>query len=336
MLNIAAIDMGSNAIRMILGRLTLNARPEALENLRLPVRLGQDAFTVGRFSEETMQSAVDAFLRLRDVARTFGVSRTRAVATSAMREAANGPELVARLGRKTGFGIEIINGEEEARLIHLAITKTVDLRGRHAMLIDIGGGSVEVTHSDGENILSTHCYRTGTVRMLKRFEALGQGYLPPKRLIREYMTFARDRIDHESLRERVDACVGTGGNIEELGRLRKRLLDQERDDLITADELAKLLKRLSEMSVEERMSKLGLRPDRADVILPATVVLYMLVRGAGIREVLIPRVGLKDGVLIEMAQEAAQPKSAGIEPAANPKDLPAEIPPSTRFRFPPS
>jgi exopolyphosphatase/guanosine-5'-triphosphate,3'-diphosphate pyrophosphatase len=108
MLNIAAIDMGSNAIRMMVGRLTLEGRPETLDNLRLPVRLGQDAFTVGRFSEETMQSAVDAFLRLRDVARTFGVSKTRAVATSAMREAANGPELVARLGRKTGFGIEII------------------------------------------------------------------------------------------------------------------------------------------------------------------------------------------------------------------------------------
>jgi exopolyphosphatase/guanosine-5'-triphosphate,3'-diphosphate pyrophosphatase len=277
---------------------------ENLENLRLPVRLGQDAFTTRRFSAWTMQQAVDAFRRFRQVAQALDVRQNRVVATSAMREAENSSELIAHIAQETGFVIEVISAEEEARLIQLAVTRALELSGKQAMLIDIGGGSVEVTHSDGQRILSTHCYRSGTVRMLKKLEPLEERNLPPKKLVREYMEFTRVRIDQEYPETKVDVCVGTGGNIEEMGRLRKRLFGRDREDLISSDELAKLLRKLSEMSVAERIKKLGLRPDRADVILPATVVLYMLARRADVKEVLIPGVGLKDGVLSEMAQQS--------------------------------
>lgn len=305
--NIAAIDVGSNAIRMMVSRLNTEGKLETLENLRLPVRLGQDAFTSGQFSEQTMQMAVDAFLRFRNVAEVFEVTQTRAVATSAMRETANSDLLIERIFRETGFNIEIISGEEEARLIHLAITRAVNLKGKQAVLIDIGGGSVEVILSNGENILSSESYGMGTVRLLRKLETTDGKKLPFNRLVREYAESARRHIDREIGNENVDVCLGTGGNIEEMGKLRKRLFKREREDVISLDELERLVEKLSGMSVVERIKKLDLRPDRADVILPATVVLHMIAREAGVKEVLIPGVGLKDGVLIDMAPLAMDP-----------------------------
>jgi exopolyphosphatase/guanosine-5'-triphosphate,3'-diphosphate pyrophosphatase len=293
---------------MMVSRLNIDGKLETLENLRLPVRLGQDAFTTGQFSEKTMQMAVDAFLRFRNVADVFEVTSVRAVATSAMREATNNDLLIERISRETNFNIEVIGGDEEARLIHLAVSNAVDLKGKHAILIDIGGGSVEVTLSDGENIISTESYAMGTVRMLKKLESTDGKKLPFNRLIREYAESARRRIEREIGDEKLDVCAGTGGNIEEMGLLRKRLFKHEREDLITQDDLENLMDKLSKMSVPERIKKLDLRPDRADVILPATAVLRMIVREARVKEVLIPGVGLKDGVLLDMAPQAMGPR----------------------------
>lgn len=305
--NIAAIDVGSNAIRMMVSRLNADARLETLENLRLPVRLGQDAFTSGVFTDQTMQMTVDAFLRFRKVAEVFEVTQTRAVATSAMRETANSDLLMERITRETGFSIEVISGDEEARLIHLAVTSAVNIRNKRALLIDIGGGSVEVTLSDGENILSTESYGMGTVRLLRKLETPEGEKLPFNRLVREYTDSVRRHIDREIGAEKVEVCLGTGGNIEEMGKLRRLLFRREREDLISLDELERLVDRLSELSVDERIKKFDLRPDRADVILPATVVLHMIAREAGVKEVLIPGVGLKDGVLIDMTPLAMGP-----------------------------
>ena len=304
---IAAIDVGSNAIRMMVSQLNTTGNLETLENLRLPVRLGQDAFTTGVFSEQTMQMAVDAFLRFRKVADVFEVNQTRAVATSAMRETGNSDFLIERILSESGFAIEIISGEEEARLIHLAVINTLNLLGGKAILIDIGGGSVEVTLSDGERIISTESYGMGTVRLLNKLESSDGKTMPFNRLVREYAESARLHIDREIGAEKVSICVGTGGNIEEMGKLRKRLFKRERDDLINLDELERLVEELGEMSVAERMRKLDLRSDRADVILPAAVVLHMIAREAGVSEVLIPGVGLKDGLLLDMAPMAMGP-----------------------------
>jgi exopolyphosphatase/guanosine-5'-triphosphate,3'-diphosphate pyrophosphatase len=307
MSNIAAIDVGSNAIRMIVSRIHAEGKLETLESLRLPVRLGQDAFTSGQFSEQTMQMAVDAFLRFRTVADLFETTQTRAVATSAMRETVNSDLLIDQIARETGFTIEIISGDEEARLIHLAVTNAVNLKGKHAVLIDIGGGSVEVTLSDGDNILSTESYGMGTVRLLNKLESENGKKAPFNRLVREYAESARRHIDREIGGEKVDVCLGTGGNIEEMGRLRKRLFKRERDDLISLDELERLIEKLGELSVSERIKKLDLRPDRADVILPASVVLHMIAREVRVKEVLIPNVGLKDGLLLDMVPLAMGP-----------------------------
>lgn len=305
--NLAAIDVGSNAMRMLVSRLEAGGKLETLENLRLPVRLGEDAFSSGQFSERTMQMAVDAFLRFHQVSGLFGVSQVRAVATSAMREAANADILVDRIFRETGFTLEVIPGEEEARLIHVAVKHAVDLKGKTALLIDIGGGSVEVTLSDGEKILSTESFELGTVRLLDKLKMQNGQMQTLKELLREYAASAHRYIENEIGEHKIQVCVGTGGNFEEMGRLRKSAFNKRRVDLVTLEDLDRLIEYLGAMSVDERIHKLNLNPDRADVILPAMIVIQMIASEAHVEEVLVPGVGLKDGVLLEMAPLALGP-----------------------------
>ena len=312
MQTIAAIDVGSNAMRMVVGRIVYDGKVEVIENLRLPVRLGQDAFTVGIVSEETAQQSVDAFTRFRKIADDHQVEKLRAVATSAMREIANSDLLIDRITRSTGIEIEIISGEEEARLIHLAVAQAVNLKNKHALLIDIGGGSVEVTLSQNGNILSTESYNMGTVRLLKKLSGEKKTAMPFHKLVREYAEAARHRIDREIGSKKIDICIGTGGNVEEMGKLRQKLFKRDSDHVITLAELDKLVETLSRMKVEERMRRLKLKPDRADVILPASIVLQMIAHEAQIKEVVIPNVGLKDGVLWDMADR--QQESARVSP----------------------
>lgn len=305
MQNIAAIDIGSNAMRLVVGRLGFEQQLETLENVRLPVRLGQDAFSKGQIGEETIQQSIDAFIRFRKIIDNYQVDKVRAVATSAMREASNGDLLCDRIAQTTGIAIEIINGEEEARLIHLAVANAVNLKNKHAVLIDIGGGSVEVTISQGNHILSTESYNMGTVRLLEKLSKK-PAKLPFDKLVKEYAEAAKRRIDREIGKKKIDICIGTGGNIEEMGVLRKKIFKRESDDLITLAELEELIVTLSKMTVEERMRKFKLKPDRADVILPACIVLRLIANEAKIKEIKIPNVGLKDGILIDLAQSLSE------------------------------
>jgi exopolyphosphatase / guanosine-5'-triphosphate,3'-diphosphate pyrophosphatase len=314
---IAAIDAGSNAMRMVVGNINDAWQVVPIENIRLPVRLGQDVFTNGVLEEKTIQQAVDAFSHFQRVAREFGVIQTRAIATSAMREAENGDILLGRIARTTGIEVEVISGDEEARLIHMAVANLVKLAGKRAVLIDIGGGSVEVTISKNGNILSTESYNMGTVRLLSKLDGgkdavrglLGRKH-PFTQLVREYAESARRRIDREIGREHVDLCIGTGGNVEDLGRLAERVLKGSTARVIGVRELEKLIDRLSEMTVKERITRLKLRPDRADVILPAAIVLHIIAHEARVRQITVPGVGLKDGLLLEMADALRSGPSA--------------------------
>ncbi len=306
MLRISAIDVGSNAMRMVVGEVDEARRVSVIENIRLPVRLGQDVFSKGYLEEKTLQQTEEAFLHFRHVADGFNVARMRAVATSAAREAANNDLLVDRILRATGIEIEIITGEDEARLIHTAVAHVLDLKNKRTLLIDIGGGSIEVTISSGQNIISTDSYNLGTVRLLETLHAENKPKQTFGKLAREFVEAARYRIERDIGEEKIQVCVGTGGNVEEIGRLRQKLFKAESDRFVTLEEVARLIERLNNMSVEERIRKLKLRPDRADVILPASIVLHLIATEAGVKQIMIPNVGLKDGILHEIAEELSK------------------------------
>lgn len=306
MLKISAIDVGSNAMRMAIGEVDERWQVRVIENVRLPVRLGGDVFGEGILQGRTIRQTEEAFLRFKHLAETHDVQRLRAVATSAAREAVNGALLIDRIRRTSGIELEIISGEEEARLIHRAVVHALRLKKKRTLLIDIGGGSVEVTVSNGQSIISTESYNMGTVRLLEKLDEVKKFRQPFGKLVREYAEAARYRIERDLGDEKIQVCAGTGGNVEEIGRLRQKLFKGESDRLITLPELEKLIERLSEMSVSERMRRLGLRPDRADVILPAAIVLHMVAREAGVKQIAIPNVGLKDGILLDLAEDLSK------------------------------
>jgi exopolyphosphatase/guanosine-5'-triphosphate,3'-diphosphate pyrophosphatase len=241
---IASVDIGSNGIRMVVGRVDPVGQVEVVENIRIPVRLGTEAFTSGVASEETIRQVVEAFMQFRRIIRDYGIGRVRAVATSAVRELSNRDILLDRIARNAFIEVQVIGGAEEARLVHLAVSHAMDLGGKRALLVDIGGGSVEVTLCKGQEILATDSYNMGTVRVL---EKLGQGNghpVPFERLAEEYADAAKRHIEKDTGGKKVDVCVGTGGNVDEMGKLRQKLFKRTSDKVITVAELDALIEKL--------------------------------------------------------------------------------------------
>jgi len=301
--NFAAVDVGSNAIRLAISSVDGDRKLTSLENLREPVRLGQDVFSKGAISDDTLEQAVEAFGRFKEAIDRHGVNWSKAVATSALREATNRDMFIDRISQRSGIDIAIIEPEEEARLIHLAISSKINLRNRTAMLIDIGGGSTEVTLTTDGSIVSTESYRMGAVRLLQLLEGKKHGEREFHQLVREYVESTQQRLKREISGKKINVCVGTGGNIETLGNLREEVLGKERDSAIGVDELDTIVKKLQTLSLEERIQQLRMRPDRADVIVPASIILQQIVKVAGVDEILIPKVGLKEGIIIDMMHE---------------------------------
>src|SRR5437667_10191485 len=299
---IAAIDVGTNAIRLSIANVNGDGGYQTVYNVRAPVRLGQDVFTKGAISAHTIDKTVEAFTEFKQKLEEHAVAHVKAVGTCALREAINRDAVLKAVNKASGIEISIIGGEEEARLIHLAAKATVNLKNKVALLIDIGGGSVEVVLADDTNVLCTESYAMGTVRLLKILdEKAGEERF--NRLVTEYVDATQRRLEQEIGNQKIDVCVGTGGSIESLGELRKQLFNKNSSQKVTAEELKGLLKKRRTTSVEDRIHDLRLRPDRADVIVPAAIVLLKIVQQAGVDEVIIPGIGLKDGVLLEMLSQ---------------------------------
>ncbi|MBX7145452.1 MAG: Ppx/GppA family phosphatase [Oligoflexia bacterium] len=303
MSTLAAIDVGSNAIRLAIGSIGHDNQLTHLEDLREAVRLGDEVFTTGRISEELMRRAECAFQRFSQHLKRLGVEKVRAVGTSALREAHNRDVFVRRIQQSTGIRVSVISGEEEARLIHAAVAQRVDLQKKLALLIDIGGGSIEVTLVRDGDIIVSESVKMGTVRLLNLLGQRKQGQKIFYRLVRAYSEGLRRQLRKDLKHRTLDMCVGTGGNVEEFGDLRVALLKKSDPTVINSKELDQIVGRLESLSFDERVRKLSLRPDRADVIIPASIILQEILHYSGVRELCIPRVGLKDGILLDLVPE---------------------------------
>jgi len=295
--HIAAIDVGSNAMRLGVAVRDNDGLPKIILRHREPVRLGHDAFTTGALSESTQNEALAAFHQFRRILDQHHVESLRGIATSAMRDSANGRQLANRICEETAIKLDIISGEEEARLVHYSIAHRVDLHNHFALLIDIGGGSVEITLCDDGEIIAAQSFKIGTVRLL---EMLGEGD-DFNLLLGEYLDGARKKIKEQIGSRQTDLCVGTGGNALAIGELGLQLGLSKSASHISHTEIAELIEKLGNISVEQRIRDLGLRPDRADVILPAAMVFYEIMSLAGATALQIPDASLLDGILLDMA-----------------------------------
>lgn len=295
---IAAIDAGSNAIRLVVADFDGPGSYTVVHKVREPVRLGHRVFTGGGLDNATMAEALRAFRGFRREMDALGVEAFRAVATSATREADNRDEFLARVLAESGIELEPISGAEEARLVHLAVRTRVDLSRGRWILVDLGGGSVEVSLVDSAGILWSESYRIGTVRLLE--------------------TLAAARGCHDSLREWVGrqlrpltipapgsypgptAFAATGGNIEAIARLALSYVDPLKLAILPMNRLDAVVHLLNAMTVPERIAELRMRPDRADVVLPAALVYRHFARLAQTDHIVVPSVGVKEGVLLEV------------------------------------
>jgi exopolyphosphatase/guanosine-5'-triphosphate,3'-diphosphate pyrophosphatase len=307
-LRLGAVDVGSNAVRLLAAEVTAPNRYRVLEERRDAVRLGHGVFLTGKLAAQEMDQAVQVFRLYRERMEALGVKSYRAVATSAVRDSDNGAQFLVRVKKEAGLDLAAINGSEEARLVHRAVAGRMDLSDGTWMLVDLGGGSVEVSLADGAGVLWSESHTVGAVRLLE--ELTGSSEDPGRflRLLTEYVGTLRVPAALE--RERPRGLAATGGNIETLAQM--ALAPQGRNGVsrLPVEDLSRLISKLSSMSYRERVDKLHLREDRADVILPAALVYERLALLARVEVIHVPFVGVKDGIVLDLADALASERTA--------------------------
>ncbi len=311
---IGAIDAGSNAIRMSIARASgpRELVPIAVE--RVPVRLGHKTFTEGQLDGKAIEQAMVAFGRFRKQFDEHGVKRYRAVATSAVRNAANREDLIDRLHRELAIELETIDGEEEARLVRRAVSHA--LAGRHdaTLIADLGGGSLEVTVKTATE-WTTSSMRIGTVRLLETFGITGAISEDEAGLLRRYVaTQLRASLPPEAQANDTTISVACGGNADALAQLYGSV-EKDGTQVLKLSALNEALPGLLALDVDKRMAKLGVKQDRAEVIGVAGLVFAELGVQVGIKKLLAPGVGIREGILLDLAEESAAELPAAREPA---------------------
>jgi exopolyphosphatase/guanosine-5'-triphosphate,3'-diphosphate pyrophosphatase len=301
--HIAAIDAGSNAVRLSVARAYSALDIEPLHTERYPLRLGESVFVRHRFSEETFAKGVKAFRRLREIMDEFGVTQYRAVATSASREARNRNTFVRRIKQKSRIDLEVISGAEESRLGREAVIAVLGPETPPRCIIDLGGGSLEISILREHVVEHSAQLPAGTVRLMTTLNIPGVIRPAQAEQVRRYVrALLESRLpSRPNLGESV--AVAVGGNAETLATV----APGPRVHGLPTLQLSLLRERLSDIlgrNVRERMKMYAVRRDRADVMGIAAVTLITLGRYLNIRAPMIPSVGVREGLLQEIAREA--------------------------------
>jgi exopolyphosphatase/guanosine-5'-triphosphate,3'-diphosphate pyrophosphatase len=284
----AAIDIGSNAMRLLVANIVEQEGKETQFTksslVRVPIRLGQDAFTVGEISNENIERMVDAMKAYKLLMKVHKVERYMACATSAMREAYNGKEITELIEQEAGVKIEIIDGKKEA-----AIIASTDLHSfikpEHTYLfVDVGGGSTEFSLFADGKIVASKSFKNGTVRLLNNMvnDIVWQE-------IEKWIKTVTEPYDNVTL-------IGSGGNINKLFKLSGK----KQELPLSYFYINSQYQFLNSLTYEQRIAELGLNPDRADVIIYATRIYLNAMKWSGARNIYVPKIGLSDGIVKAM------------------------------------
>ena len=284
----AAIDIGSNAIRLLISNVIISEdrEPQFKKSslVRVPIRLGADAFigdgVISPANITRMISAMEAFKLLMNV---HGVEKYRACATSAMREASNGSEVKEQVLSQTGIKIDIIGGKEEAAIISSTDLNELIEGDSSYLYVDVGGGSTEFTLFSKGEIVNSKSFKMGTVRLLNN----------KKTLNKEIFTNVEKWIKKNTKDLKRVSLIGSGGNINKLFKMSGRTEGKP----ISFIYLNAQYQFLKQMSYNDRVSELSLNPDRADVIIPATKIYLSAMKWSGARKIYVPKIGLSDGII---------------------------------------
>ena len=286
----AAIDIGSNAARLLIKRIDQNAAKRSgfkkLLLLRVPIRWGFDVFKAGKLSKKKMEQVVRLLKAYRQLMKIYGVETYRACATSAMRDAKNGKEVMQEVKKETGITIEIISGQEEARIIYENHVECMQDRKGNYMYVDVGGGSTEINLLSDGVLCASASYNLGTVRLLN--DAVKPEVW--ERLATELALLTQGMTDI--------SIIGSGGNINKLYRLAEKK-DRKRQ-CFTVAALRELYEELLPLTPEERMDQYALKQDRADVIVPAAQIFLRIAEVIRATRIFVPVIGLADGIIDDL------------------------------------
>lgn len=287
----AGIDIGSNAVRVLFSDVFAGeeGRPVAskVALVRVPLRLGEDVFSVGYIRPESEQALIDTLQAFKQLMAVYKTADFAACATAAMREAANGADVVRKVKDVTGIEIKIIDGLEEARIIRTAGESLPEERYDTTVYVDVGGGSTEISVMEGGRFLQSYSFKLGTLRLLHKAED-PQEFDRLQAWLRQFEArFGRMNL------------VGSGGNINKL----TKLFGDKTGLSMSVNQLKKGYKKLDGMDMAERMAAFKLRADRADVILPAARIFLFIAKHTGAERIWVPRFGLADGLVCRLYQD---------------------------------
>lgn len=285
-LKFAAIDIGSNAVRLLFSNVAKDHLGKVhfhkVTLIRVPVRLGSDTFVNGNISEAKMEDMVKTMTAYRQLIEVYRVNDYMAFATSALREAKNGAEVAAYVSDKSGINIQVIDGDLEAEVIHATHAEEDLDKSKNYLYIDVGGGSTELTLIIKGKREESRSFRIGTVRML-------EGLVKDEEWehMQDWIRIHASGFDDEL------SAIGTGGNINKIFKL----TGAKDGKPITRRRIQRQTHFLESFSLEDRVNILGLREDRADVIIPASNIYLNVMKWANIRQIYVPKLGLADGMV---------------------------------------
>lgn len=284
----AAIDIGSNAMRLLVANIVEEKGKETQFSksslVRVPIRLGQDVFTGGEISEENILRMIDAMSAYRLLMKVHKVERYMACATSAMREAANGKEVIERISRESGIHIEIIDGKKEADIIATTDLHHLLKNEETYLYVDVGGGSTEFSLFSNGKILASRSFKIGTVRFIN--DMVG-----PEVWIEIEDWIRQQTADYEKV-----TLIGSGGNINKIFKMSGKLQDKPLSYMYLNAQYSQL----NSLTYEQRIMDLGLNADRADVIIPALRIYINAMKWSGAQNIFVPKIGLSDGIIKAM------------------------------------
>lgn len=285
-----AIDIGTNAARLLVGEVEVVGNHSFVKKIsytRVPLRLGDEVFDNGIISTKKATDFSKTIQAFSLIAETFNVKKLRAVATSAMREAVNAKEVIAQIKKESGVTIEVISGDEEAKLIFgtfflLDFDKTAPF-----IVIDVGGGSTEISVFENGTRIASKSFQVGTIRLLKEKVATT--------IWSEIHDWIIQHVDLNSPHK----LFGTGGNINKV----HKMIGKSQSATLDTSAIIKLRDKLDKLSLEERTDKYQLKPDRADVIVPAMNIYLYILNELNCTQISVPKIGLSDGMIYAMHKE---------------------------------
>lgn len=285
-----AIDIGSNAVRLLIADIKENDGTVSFKKntlIRVPVRLGDDAFLNHHISDKKANDLVKTMQAFRNLMDVYKVGEYMACATSAMREAKNGGDVVKQIKEQADINIEIVHGQLEAKIIYASHAEQNIDKSKNYLYIDVGGGSTELSLFSVGELVASKSFNIGTIRILDNQDT-EESWNSMREFIREHTRHFKGIFG-----------IGTGGNINKL----YKLSEEKNNAPMTFGKFKSLYDYLDSFSLKDRINVLGLNQDRADVIIPACEIYLSVMKWAGIKNIYVPTVGMVDGIIQTLIDE---------------------------------